>query len=75
MLIPDRKTAKQRYDAALAAVRAAESGTDAAAYDAAEAALAVARSVLVAAELANPTKAEIKKRERSLYLRNRGIDD
>lgn len=69
-----RLQAQKTYDAALKAVRATESGTDLAAWEAASKVLDAARSALVAAEKANPLPAEIRRENNMLRLRNRGLD-
>lgn len=69
-----RAKAENEYKAALAAVRVAESGTDEAAWNKANAILGAARTALISAETAFPTFAETKRNNRELTLRNRGLD-
>ncbi len=70
-----RKIAERNHAAALAALRLAESGTDLAAWEAAEAAATITRRALVEAEMTYPTFIESKRAARSLNLRNRGLDN
>lgn len=69
-----RAKATKEYMAALEAVRAAESGTDEAAWITASATLDAARKALVSAETMYPTFSETKRSNRELMLRNRGLD-
>ena len=69
-----RITAQRNHEAALIALRAAESGNDLAKWEAAEAAATATRRALVDAEMQYPTAAEAKRANRSLALRNRGLD-
>ena len=77
-----RTQASAQYKAAVNARRALESATLAdfteeefnAAYAEACAAENAACAVLVAAEIAEPTNAETKRANNTLYLRNRGYD-
>jgi hypothetical protein len=69
-----RKQAEASYQAALSAVRAAESGSDLAAWEAANAVLTAARTALIAAEAEFPTAAEVKRESRRQWLRNTGHD-
>lgn len=69
-----RKQAEIKYKMALNAERAAQDQPDESIWVAANDALTTARAELVEAEIAEPTKAEIKKRDRLLMLRNRGLD-
>jgi hypothetical protein len=69
-----RQQAERTYQAALTAVRAAESGRDEQAWLAAEAALSVARRALIDAEAKYPTAKETKRAANVLRLRNRGLD-
>jgi hypothetical protein len=69
-----RLQAQKTYDAALKAMRATEMGTDLAAHEAACRVLDTARSALVAAEMAHPLPAEIRRENNMLRLRNRGLD-
>lgn len=69
-----RTQAQRNYNSALAAVRAAECGTDEAAWAAADAVLTAARNALLNAEEMFPTSAETKRAANLLRLRNRGLD-
>lgn len=69
-----RLQAQKEYDSALKAVRLAESRNDESAWLAADGRLTIARSALVAAEIANPLPAEIRRENNLLRLRNRGWD-
>lgn len=78
----NRKELQKQYDAALAQVNKLElcSPTDMSeaefelAYNAANLKLDMARKALVEAEIAQPTKSEMKKESHRLYLRSRGLD-
>jgi len=69
-----RKDAEKIYNAALAAVKVAETGTDIEAYNKADAKLTEARIALIAAETAYPTKDETRRSNELYRLRNRGLD-
>jgi hypothetical protein len=69
-----RQKAEKTYQAALSAVRAAESGSDLAAWEAANAVLANARTALIEVEAQFPTAAEVKREARRQWLRNTGHD-
>ena len=69
----NRKQAEREYANALQALRSAEDISEQA-YESAKAALANARTNLIAAEEATPTAAEVKKANNLMRLRNRGLD-
>jgi DMSO/TMAO reductase YedYZ molybdopterin-dependent catalytic subunit len=69
----ERINATRKYAAALRVVKAAELGSDLAAWQAADAALAHARTALVAAEIKWPTKAETSRERRTIMMSNRGL--
>ena len=69
-----RQIAQRNHEAALRALSAAESGSDLAKWEAAEAAATITRRALVNAEMQYPTIAEMKREARVLTLRNRGLD-
>ena len=68
-----RKQAEKEYKAALAAWNKAQDVSEAA-FAAANARLTIARKNLVAAEIATPTRKEIKRHCELLRLGNRGLD-
>ncbi len=68
----ERINASRKYQAALRVVRAAEMGTDLAAWEAADAALVAARNALVVAEIKWPTKGESNRERREIEMSNRG---
>lgn len=70
----DRATAQKRYHQTFARWQVAAGGTDEAAFLAVNSEMDSARASLVAAEIAHPTQAEIRTRNRTLALRNRGLD-
>ena len=78
----NRTQATAQYKAAVATRRALESATLAdfteeefnAAYSKACESEKIACAVLVSEEIADPTKAETKRANNTLYLRNRGLD-
>ena len=69
----ERINANRKYQAALRVVRAAEMGSDLAAWEAADAARIAARNALVAAEIKWPTKAESNRERREIDRGNRGM--
>jgi hypothetical protein len=69
----DRINASRKYQAALRVVRAAEMGSDLAAWEAADAARIAARDALVAAEIKWPTKSEMASHRREIDRGNRGM--
>jgi len=68
----ERINASRKYQAALRVVRAAEMGSDLAAWESADAALVAARNALVAAEIKWPTKVEAARERREIEMSNRG---
>lgn len=69
-----RKQAQKEYDVALIKMRATEDGNDLQAWEAANAALAVARTSLIEAESKYPTQEEVRRASRKRWLRNIGLD-
>jgi hypothetical protein len=69
----ERINASRKYAAALRLVKTAELGVNLAAWQAADAALADARTALVAAEIKWPTKAETSRERRAIEMSNRGL--
>jgi len=70
----NRITAQRNHESALRTLRAAESGSDLARWEASEAAATITRRALVAAEMLHPTASEQRRETRTLTLRNRGLD-
>jgi len=70
----NRTQATAQYKQALAAWNTASSGSDAATFFAADAALNAARAAVVAAEIAEPTARESFRANRINTMRNRGLE-
>ena len=67
-----RMIASRNHEAALKTLRAAEMGTDLAAYEAANEAARITREALVIAERINPTKKEVARERNAVRLANMG---
>ena len=69
----ERINASRKYEAAINAWRAAGMGSDLAKWEAADAALTIARNELVAAEMRYPTKREVARERDAVRHANMGF--
>jgi hypothetical protein len=69
----ERINASRKYAEAIRVVKAAELGSDLAAWQAADDCLAAARNALVIAEAKWPTKADASRQQREIDRGNRGL--